>query len=170
MCPLCLSQVPTLHPLPASGPTPAGLLSSCLCPFSSEQFRGAGRLLSFLKAQPKYFSDFFDYLLPPVFNLSPRLPEICLTSWPLPAGPLPQCGVALGSQSASLPGSGRPPPHPCFSSICFTVGNRWSQKEPWMAVPALSHSTDGELKPRVGQLGFQLCRGRGQTGVGGAAP
>lgn len=39
-----------------------------------------------------------------------------------------------------------------------------------MAVPALSHSTDGELKPRVGQLGFQLCRGRGQTGVGGAAP
>ena len=65
----------------------------------------------------------------PQFSIS-HLPELCLTSWPLPAGPLTQCGAALGSQSASLPGWGTPPPHPCFSSICYTVRNRWSQKEP----------------------------------------
>lgn len=125
-----LSALFTLLPLPASGPTPASLLSLLVFAFSFEHSPGMGLLLSVLKTQSKYFSDFVKHLLSPVFNFSPHLPELCLTSWPLPAGPLTQCGAALGSQSASLPGWGTPPPHPCFSSICYTVRNRWSQKEP----------------------------------------
>lgn len=117
-------QSPLYHPkpscLPCSPPSthsrPQDPRQPVFCllvfAFSFEHSPAMGLLLSVLKTQSKYFSDFIKHLLSPVFNFSPHLPELCLTSWPLPAGPLTQCGAALGSQSASLPGWGTPPPHP----------------------------------------------------------
>ena len=92
-----------------------------------------GLLLSVLKTQSKYFSDFIKHLLSPVFNFSPHLPELCLTSWPLPAGPLTQCGAALGSQSASLPGWGTPPPPP-HPTVLFHLLHSREQMEPEGAI------------------------------------
>lgn len=65
----------------------------------------------------------------PQFSIS-HLPELCLTSWPLPAGPLTQCGAALGSQSASLPCWGTPPPHPTPPLFLFHLLHSREQMEP----------------------------------------
>lgn len=120
---------------------------SSLCSFSVGRVPGMGLPPSLsLKTQSQYFSDFMKHLLPPIFSFcSPPPPPtsrpfsppfLCLTSWPIALRASAQClRAVLGSRAASLPGLGRPPTPSCFSSICHTVVNRWSQKEPEMACP-----------------------------------